>query len=148
MLGVLFWGLKTFFCSLDVLYGTDLVNCNFWSKIFLVIKTLDPVGSGSLLSLKCWIRIKWIQIRNPAFSLSSPLQDWCPGPAVVRTPGWSGLHVRHVPNTHSPHSLTQYRQKIHLHPSIFIPLSLWAHLGKIDALDALMSVLLAEVGFM
>ncbi len=34
-------------------------------------------------------------------------------------------------------------RKIHLHPSIFIPLSLWAHLCEIDALDLLLSVFLA-----
>ncbi len=72
-----------FFCNLDVLYGGQGIGklqflikkifffsavnfFNFWS-----IKPCIRIGSGSglVLSLKCWIRIrmKWMRIRNPAW---------------------------------------------------------------------------------
>ncbi len=59
-----------FFCNLDVLYR-GLVNRNCWSKryhFFRWSKSRTRIRSGSVLSLKCWIRIrnKWIRIRNTA----------------------------------------------------------------------------------
>ncbi len=81
--GSLGWPLlraEGFFCNMDVLYGGLGIgklqflikkNLTFFSAVnlfqFLVIKAGS--GSGLVLSLKCWIRIrmKWMRIRNPAF---------------------------------------------------------------------------------
>ncbi len=64
-----------FFCSLDVLYGSlEIGELKFFQKtfdffssvIFIFIFGHQNPGSrsGSVFSLKCWIRIKWIRIRN------------------------------------------------------------------------------------
>ncbi len=48
---------------------------NFWS-----LKPLIRIGSGSVFSLKCWIRIrmKWMRIRNPASVYRSCWDWWSP----------------------------------------------------------------------
>ncbi len=60
---------ECFFCSLDVLYGGLGFFSNFGCKYFSIFGHQNPgSGSGSVFSLKCWIRIriKWIRIRNTA----------------------------------------------------------------------------------
>jgi hypothetical protein len=89
-----------FFCNLDVLYGglgigklqflikkkfNFFFNRNFFLQ-FLVIRALDPdwirirSGSGFVLSLKCWIRIrlKWMRIRNPSPDTAAPSRGTSP----------------------------------------------------------------------
>ncbi len=81
----------SFFCNLDVLYGgLGKVNCNFWSKkndknfsaviLFINFWSLKPwirIGSESVFSLKCWIRIrmKWMRIRNPGYDRNARNQN-------------------------------------------------------------------------
>ncbi len=68
-----------FFCNLYILYGGLGIGklqflikkkFNFFSDViffqFLVIKPWTRIGSGSVFILKCWIRMKWMRIRNPA----------------------------------------------------------------------------------
>ncbi len=67
-----------FFCSLDFLCGglvigklqflikNNIFDFVFSCKFFSIFGHQNP-GSGSVFSLKCWIRIKWMRIRNAAF---------------------------------------------------------------------------------
>ncbi len=74
------------FCNLDVLYwglGIDKLkfliqkkfifffSCNFSNFWSLKPRIRIGSGSGSVFSLKCWIRIrmKWMRIRNPGSNL-------------------------------------------------------------------------------
>ncbi len=65
-----------FFCTLGVLYGglgISTVNWSFWSNLFFQLLFFSifghqNLGSRSVFSLKCWIRIriKWIRIQPTA----------------------------------------------------------------------------------
>ncbi len=80
---IMFWSagcsllrVEGFFCSLKIFHGglkkgifQQYFLFYFWFSIPW-IQIGSGSGSGSVFSLKCWIRIKWIQIRNTGSGLT------------------------------------------------------------------------------
>ncbi len=62
------------------MYGT--INWHFCQQNFSPILGHQNPGSGSVFSLKCWIRIKWIRIWNTGYQTGTKTGTWREHPAL------------------------------------------------------------------